>query len=461
MPLQTIDINGSFEELDWEDVGPEQQEPVGWRLDWLQPGELLWDSEDVAGAKPECVHMLSRQLPPDEQLGGENALILEGGVCYKVFSRFLPFGQEFYRIVPDLEPGTRCQLSLRVQVHHQDPIMIGDPWNAEFGCWLDRQGGWNHGLPDREYQEFVYNAVVPPEGAILIHTRCKGKRGKVDFFFDNWIFKGVPTQPEPEPPPDKIDLLDYLVTAPGRTVKLAYSIAGRTGEQLMQGQLARLGLSVVGAEMVHIVKDNQSEMLYATEDDIYRGIDTSPDDDHFYVPRTNGLHGQRWCVRYPKVGQEWPLEGTTTFYRKTDCSITAIDHVPRVIRCDRYLAEWRSPRGPVIPNVVVMACLVGDQVDEFYYFAENLGLVGWVRPARGEDPDWYSYCSEILENQPALVREPLPPCVEGLGLDDLYFVDGEPEPGSINIHVVVEVPDLMRPTTVTAEVRYVDRPLVW
>ncbi len=72
--------NGSFEDEGWTDLSPVgNQQPVSWTLTWVEPGELLYDSDnDRAEVIPECVHKGSDQLPPDEQLGTPGALILDG-----------------------------------------------------------------------------------------------------------------------------------------------------------------------------------------------------------------------------------------------------------------------------------------------------------------------------------------------------------------------------------------------
>lgn len=459
MPLQTIDINGSFEQP-WENVGPEQQAPRGWIVDWVTPGSYLWDSQDVAGAAPEIVHHGYFDDPPEgprwtlpenERPGGPDALILDGLRCLKAFHSALPWGKELWRRIENLEPGTRCEFVPHVQVHYRDAAAVADPWNAEFGCWLNSEGGWNHGLPDREWWEFAYTTVVPVSGRVELLIRSKAKRGNADFFFDNWVFKGVPAQVDPPPVPDRIDLLDYLVTVPDTTmVKLAYSIAGRTGEQMVQGQR---GVAVPPGvpehtAMIYTVKDNQSEFLYLDSAWVYRGVDTSPNDTEFYVPRTGGLHGHRWTARRMRQGDRWPLAGDTIWHRKADCEQIAAGGIPGEMRCVEFRSYWQSPQGPTIPDVVLLAWVIDDQAEELFYYAKNLGLVGWTKPAKG----WWSYCCEILENQAPLDREPLPPCAADLGLDQLYFVDGQPEP-PMTTHLVLEVPERLRPVTITP--RYV------
>lgn len=448
MPLRQIDINGSFEQS-WNDVGPEQQAPHGWIVDWVTPGSHLWDSRDVAGAIPEIVHHGYFDNPPrwtlpeDERPGGANALILDGVRCLKAFHSALPWGKELWQVVADLEPGTRCEFAPHVQVHYRDAAAAADPWNAEFGCWLNREGGWNHGLPDREWWEFAYTAVVPPSGRVELLIRSKAKRGNADFFFDNWVFKGAPAGELKPAPPPAIDMLDYLVTRPGTIVQMRYLTQVGQGEQLMQGQqIAPLRL--------RMVRGNEQQQVWLDKDYLYRGIDTSPSPKQFYVPRTNELHGQRWCARKPQPDERWDLEGTTTTYYKANCAVIpdGTGSSFGTVRYVGWMPSWSSPvGGPVITDLVKFQWIVGGNVEEEWHYARGRGLVGWQSLTHG----FWSYCSEILDGQPDLVPDPLPPCADAFGLDQLYFVDGEPEPKGINI--ILEIERRFQPARVT--VRYV------
>ena len=55
-------INPSFED-GWQDVQATptliNQQPAGWDLRWLEPGELLWDSQDEA-----LCRVIDAQSPP-------------------------------------------------------------------------------------------------------------------------------------------------------------------------------------------------------------------------------------------------------------------------------------------------------------------------------------------------------------------------------------------------------------
>lgn len=181
--------NPSFEE-GWTDLPPApgyliNQQPHAWTLTWIKPGRPLYDSSDLAGGVPECVHKLSDQLPPDEQPGGPNALILDGRVTYKLFHASAPFGAELRQTIYGLEPGTNWQLIVPIQVHLHDDT---DPYGAEAGVWVNEVGGWVNGvnMGDRTWYEHVVAFTVPANGqaAVVLRVKSKWPRAK-DFFVDH------------------------------------------------------------------------------------------------------------------------------------------------------------------------------------------------------------------------------------------------------------------------------------
>jgi hypothetical protein len=181
--------NGSFEE-GWTDLPPTSgwlvnQQPVGWTLTWVEPGQPIYDSTDVAGGIPECVHKLAEQLPPDEQPGGPDALILDGTTTYKIFHGGSAFGAQLQQTITGLRPGQNAALTAPIRAHlHGDPDWHG----AEFGVWVNGVGHW---LPagavgDRTWGRPTVYFVVPDDGVVEVVIRVKSKwpRAK-DFFIDN------------------------------------------------------------------------------------------------------------------------------------------------------------------------------------------------------------------------------------------------------------------------------------
>lgn len=181
-------VNGSFEE-GWETVEGGNQRPNGWLLSWVPNGELLYDEDEggaVAQAVPEIVHKLSHQLPPDEQLGGPNALILEGEATYKIFQGNQPYGAELRQTVSNLIPGSVATLTVPIQIHWNE--LNPDPWSAESGVWVNGEGVWVNmeAMGNRAWYTHTVEFIVPADGLaeVLIRVKSKWAQGK-DFFIDD------------------------------------------------------------------------------------------------------------------------------------------------------------------------------------------------------------------------------------------------------------------------------------
>jgi hypothetical protein len=181
--------NGSFEE-GWTDLPPapghlSNQQPHGWTLRWVEPGKALFGATDMAGGVPECVHKLSEQLPPNEQPGGPNALILDGTTTYKIFHSGAAFGAELKQTVTGLKPGSNATLIVPIlAVLYGEP----DPFGAESGVWVNGEGQWVNGgaMGNRNWFEHTRPFTVPVNGRAEIAIRVKSKwpRPK-DFFIDH------------------------------------------------------------------------------------------------------------------------------------------------------------------------------------------------------------------------------------------------------------------------------------
>jgi hypothetical protein len=186
-------VNGSFE-AGWTNMPPApgnliNQQPNGWTLTWLPIGAPIWDDANAtAQGVPECLHKLAGQLPPNEQPGGPNALILDGQTTYKMFHFGAPFGSQLYQRITSLPPGSTWRLTVPVQVHmHGD----SDPWAAEAGVWAltseEQTGGWVPGgtMGDRQWYNHVVEFQIPADGTVEVLLRVKSKwsRSK-DFFTD-------------------------------------------------------------------------------------------------------------------------------------------------------------------------------------------------------------------------------------------------------------------------------------
>lgn len=201
-------VNGNFSNTPWRDIVIAEinliiQEPKGWQLSWLRPGEPLYDDEhNMARGVPECVHKLSTQLPPNEQLGAPNALILAGDKTYKMFSATAPFGASLAQTVTGLKPGTQAVLTVPVQVHLHGET---DPFGAESGVWVNGVGGWVNGfdMGDRRWHKHRVEFTVPQDGQAEIVVRVKSKWSKPKDFFVDGVTLQAETAVAPPPPDDE------------------------------------------------------------------------------------------------------------------------------------------------------------------------------------------------------------------------------------------------------------------
>lgn len=190
--------NGMFSE-GWLDMPPYgsliNQQPNGWVLRWIEPGNSLFGAGDKAGGVPECVHKLSDQLPANEKLGGKDALILGGKATYKVFHAGSPFGVELKQVVTGLKPGSKATLVVPVlAVLYDDP----DPYGGESGVWVNGQGKWINGgqMGNRKWHHHTVSFTVPENGTAIVEIRVKSKwPRKKDFFIDGITLAAEPAKP--------------------------------------------------------------------------------------------------------------------------------------------------------------------------------------------------------------------------------------------------------------------------
>ena len=198
--------NGSFED-GWTDLPPVEgslinQNPNGWILSWLERGQTVWDLRTIHPEDPqvgvvsgvaEMIHKLNWQLPPDEQLGGPQALILEGSAVYKMFHRGAAFGSQLTQKVT-LPPG-KWRLTVPVQLHWHEKLDPADPtWDtftAESGAWV-RFGGQQLGkwattrdMGDRRWFYHVVEFQLAQQTEVEVLIRVKSiYRSPKDFFVD-------------------------------------------------------------------------------------------------------------------------------------------------------------------------------------------------------------------------------------------------------------------------------------
>jgi hypothetical protein len=219
--------------------------------------------------------------------------------------------------------------------------------------------------------------------------------------------------------PTPHDMLRYLMGDPATLFEL--TLTDRDGNEHTSRCQTQPG-SGVGMHHWYFTKSNgqqaEYEEMFADQEYIYRGVDTSMGDGLYYrlYGRTDlGDYSdslEPWCPRFWAPGDIFERHPYVDVRRKSDCG-----HVPERsgyqqtwLRFAEAFPELWTPAG-VIRDVIVLEWITqledGDRpevVAERYWYARGLGLVAWA----GEQGS--SVVVEIHEagTRPDNVRETIP-----------------------------------------------------
>lgn len=170
-----------------------KQQPTGWVLSYLPKGSTQYDDPtSIVNGLPECLHKNTSNLPPDEWLGGPDALILDGIQTYKMFNSGASFGSQLWQMVEGLPPGT-YRLTVPVQLHWQENLDPNGDWDeltAESGAWIiangQRLGRWAHAkeMGDREWYYHEVQFTINQTTNVEVLLRFKSKYANKDYFID-------------------------------------------------------------------------------------------------------------------------------------------------------------------------------------------------------------------------------------------------------------------------------------
>ncbi len=198
---------------------------------------------------------------------------------------------------------------------------------------------------------------------------------------------------------EAVDLLPY-VRGDGRIYVLRYDWAGG-GQQQVQTQHD-------GQRFFH-VKGHEWEELWADDDFIYRGTDTSPGNGNFYTLSQNGAHGSAWIPRHNAAGAYFRRTPLVTFRRKADCSVVASFTHTTWITLVAVHDSLMLDNGITLDDVVELAAYTEEQGQraatpfERYFYARGYGLVAW----RGTGVGQAQLHEELPPGSQAIPRERL------------------------------------------------------
>ena len=183
--------------------------------------------------------------------------------------------------------------------------------------------------------------------------------------------------PDPPPPePEGIDLFPYFF--PFGSYGTLFELRRSDGSQervqhQREGNVLYITKGTGG-------KDGKSEfeLLKADDQFIYRGLDTSPGNNRFYVQYEPGSDVAKWCKRHMKVGETFFGSGhKVQFFDKNTCQPSAPNsgNSTNIIKLHA-----------IHPSLVFNGITVKDVVElhgsngEKWFFAKNIGMVAWESP---------------------------------------------------------------------------------
>jgi hypothetical protein len=193
------------------------------------------------------------------------------------------------------------------------------------------------------------------------------------------------------PQPETIDLLPY-VKGDGRQYEVQNASGGQERFHTREDGLT-----------FYLVKNIHWEQLFYDNDFIYRDIDTSPGGGRYYrLTDPDRESGSRWLRREMAPGQAYTQHRRVQFYNAADGSTSSANsgNVTDTIKLAAHHKRYKFPTGKEIPDVLELHW-VKNEADhtpkEKYFYARNLGLVGWERGHQDPNSPAWSAVAEIHE----------------------------------------------------------------
>jgi hypothetical protein len=178
---------------------------------------------------------------------------------------------------------------------------------------------------------------------------------------------GVPVGPVIVGQGDRLDLLPYLMGA-ARYARRGPLYEINTGERFQVQRDER------EERVFYLTKNSQWEQFAYDDDHIYRGLDTSPGGDRFYVQYEPDSYFARWLPRWMRPGETWTGPGhRVQFYDKRTGQPSAANSGPAVNRAT-FVKRYDSAvfNGIQIPDVIEVHAN-----GERYWFGRDIGMIAW------------------------------------------------------------------------------------
>lgn len=268
--------------------------------------------------------------------------------------------------------------------------------------------------------------------------------------YSEYIVSHPPPDEDPPvwPPPQTIDLVEYMFGQPGVRHVLQCDIGDFHGTENHQSKTVQNP----NHNIVMRQKGNNAEYWYYNRQFVGIFADTSPvqegDIRKYYTQNTvvpgGSILGALWVKRTVSVGDAIPRSPLVRWHRYDNCSKINETVVADMLKVVTWHEKYISPDGFVYNQpCVVLAWCIGGRFEEVYTFAKGLGLVEWVHMSTG----WRSYLCEVKYNEPDLPDPEKPTCFPDLSTVTLYEpVDPQPveRARGIDISKWQGVPDMQK-----------------
>lgn len=183
-----------------------------------------------------------------------------------------------------------------------------------------------------------------------------------------------PPLPPPEPPTGRIDMAKYFLPAHGAEFGPIYMLTNNWGAGPERVQLQR------NKQWSYVTKNRNWERRFIGKEKIYLQVDTSPNEDEFYT-----VEADMWMPRYMKPGEAFTRNELTTYYNKNTCIKGTQVNWTSLIGFDKLIDIEEHN----LKDVAVLQWIFQGELEETYYFAPHVGLVGWVKNS-GTSKSWIS-----------------------------------------------------------------------
>ena len=237
-----------------------------------------------------------------------------------------------------------------------------------------------------EYRHVIDGTVYAAQGGERLEFNEKRVYMAIEFDWGNvfYVPEEVPDLPPdpPNPPPTepdppiggKIDLLPYFV--PTAQFGPLYEVQDRpSGAQRRIQTQTHDGRFFIVKGTGGLNGKAEWEELKADANYIWRGLDTSPGLNRFYIQYENGMAMARWARRFMAVGETYYGPGHwVQFYDKTTCNPSTANSGNAQNETTLFKIHNQITFNGIVLNDVAE---LGKGSGERFWFARGIGMVGW------------------------------------------------------------------------------------